>query len=53
VKKKKRKRKKKAMKGNMMWLYLSRNSISSSKRKDLTREKVKGSQCQKGVLQLQ
>jgi hypothetical protein len=42
---------KKTMKGNMikmMWLYLSRNSISSSKREDLTKEKGKRSQCQKG-----
>jgi hypothetical protein len=51
VRKKKKKRKKKTMKENMMkmkWLYSSRNSTSSSRREDLTREKGKRSQCQRG-----
>jgi hypothetical protein len=50
-KKKKRRRKKKTMKKNMMkmiWLYSSRNSISSSREEDLTREKEKRSQGQRG-----
>jgi hypothetical protein len=49
--KKKRRRKKKTMKENMMkmkWLYSSRNSTSSSRREDLTREKGKRSQGQRG-----
>jgi hypothetical protein len=47
---KKKKRKKKTMKENMMkikWLYSSRNSTSSSRKEDLTREKEKRSQCQR------
>jgi hypothetical protein len=43
-------KKKKTMKENMMkmkWLYSSRNSISSSRREDLTREKGKRSQCKR------
>jgi hypothetical protein len=45
-KKKKKKRKKKTMKENMMkmkWIYSSRNSTSSSRREDLTKEKGKRS----------
>jgi hypothetical protein len=40
--------KKKIIKENMMkmqWLYSSRNSTSSLRKEDLTREKGKGSQC--------
>jgi hypothetical protein len=51
VKKKKKKRKKKTIKENMMkmkWLYSSRNSISSSRKEDLTRKKGKRSQGQRG-----
>jgi hypothetical protein len=47
----KRKKKKKTAKENMMkmkWLYSSRNSTSSSRREDLTREKGKRSQGQRG-----
>jgi hypothetical protein len=50
-KKKKRKRKKKTMKYNMMkikWFYSSRNSTSSPRKEDLTMEKEKISQCQRG-----
>jgi hypothetical protein len=50
-KKKKKKKRKKTMKENMMkikWLYSSRNSTSSSRREDLTREKGKRSQDQRG-----
>jgi hypothetical protein len=46
-----RKKKKKTMKENMMkmkWLYSSRNLTSSSRREDLTREKEKRSQGQRG-----
>jgi hypothetical protein len=49
--KKKKKRKKKIVNENMMkikWLYSSRNSSSSSRREDLTREKGKRSQGQRG-----
>jgi hypothetical protein len=45
-KKKKKKRKRKTIKDNMMkmkWLYSSRNSTSSSRKEDLTREKGKRS----------
>jgi hypothetical protein len=48
---KKKKRKKKTMKKNMMkmkWLYSSRNSTSSSKKEDLTREKGKRIKGQRG-----
>jgi hypothetical protein len=41
-------KKKKIIKENMMkmqWLYSSRNSTSSLRKEDLTREKGKGSQC--------
>jgi hypothetical protein len=51
VKKKKKRRKKKIVNENMMkmkWLYSSRNSTSSSRREDLTREKGKRSQGQRG-----
>jgi flagellar biosynthesis GTPase FlhF len=47
----KKKRKKKTMKENMMkmkWFYSSKNSTSSSRREDLTREKGKRSQDQRG-----
>jgi hypothetical protein len=50
-KKKKRRRKKKIIKENIMkikWLYSSRNSTSSSRREDLTKEKRKRSQDQRG-----
>jgi hypothetical protein len=52
-KKKKKRRTKKTMKENMMkmkGLYSSRNSISSSRREDLTREKGKRSQGQRGCV---
>jgi hypothetical protein len=45
-----RNKKKKSVKENMMkikWLYSSRNSISSSRREDLTRERGKRSQSQR------
>jgi hypothetical protein len=51
VSKKKKRRKKKTMKKNMMkmkWLYSSRNPTSSSREEDLTKEKEKRSQCQRG-----
>jgi hypothetical protein len=51
VKKKKKKRKKKTMKENMMkmkWLYSSKNLTSSSRVEDLTSEKGKRSQGQRG-----
>jgi hypothetical protein len=50
-KKKNKKRKKKIVKENMMkmkWFYSSRNSTSSSRIEDLTREKRNISQCQRG-----
>jgi hypothetical protein len=50
-KKKKKRRKKKIVKENMMkmkWLYSSRNLTSSSKRENLTRERGKRSQGQRG-----
>jgi hypothetical protein len=50
-KKKKKRRKKKIIKENIMkikWLYSSRNSTSSSRREDLTKEKRKRSQDQRG-----
>jgi hypothetical protein len=46
-----KKKKKKTMKENMMkmkWLYSSRNSTSSLRKEDLTREKGKRSQGQRG-----
>jgi hypothetical protein len=48
---KKKRRKKNTMKENMIkmkWLYSSRNSISSSRKEDLIREKGKRSQGQRG-----
>jgi hypothetical protein len=50
VRKKKKKRKNKTMKENMMkikWFYSSRNSISSSRKEDLIREKGKRRQGQR------
>jgi hypothetical protein len=50
-KNKKKKKKMKKVKKNMMkmkWLYSSRNSTSSLRREDLTREKGKRSQGQRG-----
>jgi hypothetical protein len=50
-KNKNKKRKNKTVKENMMkikYLYLSRNSIDSSRREDLTREKGKRRQGQRG-----
>jgi hypothetical protein len=49
----KKKKRKKTIKDNMMkmkLLYSSRNSISSSRKEDLTREKGKRSQCQRGCV---
>jgi hypothetical protein len=49
--KKEKRRKKKTVKENMIkikWLYSSRNSTSSSIREDLTREKGKRRQGQRG-----
>jgi hypothetical protein len=54
-KKKKKKRKKKTMKENMMkmkWRYSSRNSIRPSRKEDLTREKGKKIQCQRGCARI-
>jgi hypothetical protein len=50
-KKNKKRRKKKTIKENMIkmkWSYLSRNLTSSSRKEDLTREKGKRSQGQRG-----
>jgi hypothetical protein len=52
---KKKKRKKKTVKENMMkmkWLYSLRNLTSLSRREDLTREKEKRSQGQRGCARI-